>query len=181
MQLFVFQQCQWLINNKVTQAYLGQSGYIILSMTLIPVNQLLTSNFLENMPSSSRQCSTLNNNPRNKILYQISGIPKLNKVGLLFKSHSRNFVQFQSFKISLFKEEECLISHIWKESTKMKIKPRKLCLKNTEKNDILNLISHFKRGKHVYIFVFIKTPIRFVEVDITCSGEIGILFIVIAS
>lgn len=59
MQLFVFQQCQWLINNKVTQAYLGQSGYIILSMTLIPVNQLLTSDFLENLPASSRQCSSL--------------------------------------------------------------------------------------------------------------------------
>lgn len=144
MQLFVFQQCQWLINNKVAQTYLGQSGCIILSRALMPVNQLLTSNFLENMPSSSRQCSTLNNNTRNKIVYQINGISKLNKVKLLFKSHSRNFAQFRSFKISLFKEE-CLVSHTWRESTKMKIKPRGLCLKNTEKNDILNLISHFTK------------------------------------
>lgn len=78
-QLFVFQQCQWLINNKVAQAYLGQSGYIILSRTLIPVNQFLTSDFLENMPAGSRQCSSLNNNARdknplpNKRYFQVEG------------------------------------------------------------------------------------------------------------
>lgn len=136
MQLFVFQQCQWLINNKVTQAYLGQSGCIILSMTLIPVNQLLTSNFLENMPSSSRQRSTLNTNTWNKIRDQISGISTSNKVEPLFKSHSRNFVRFHSFNISLFKKEEFLISLTWKESTKMKIKPRELCLKKIQKRMI---------------------------------------------
>lgn len=45
---------------------------------------------------------------------------KLNEVELLFNSH-RNFGLFESFKISLFKEEECLISLTWKESTKMEI------------------------------------------------------------
>lgn len=38
-----------------------------------------------------------------------------------------------SFKILLFKEEECLISFIWKELIKMEIKLRKLCFKKYRK------------------------------------------------
>lgn len=66
-----------------------------------------------------------------------------------------------------------LIQLTWKESTKMEIKPRKPCQKNTEKNDILNLICPFLRRLTFLCIFLYKIPIMFVEVSIVASGKAG--------